>query len=97
MPTALEALDRGGTLALAGIHMSAIPTLDYQRHVFLERSIRSVTSNTRADAEVLLELSSRLPLRLATTTYPLVDADRALADLSAGRVTGAAVLTTNGA
>lgn len=97
VPTALEALDRGGTLALAGIHMSAIPTLDYQRHVFLERSIRSVTSNTRADAEELLELSSRLSLRLATTTYPLVEADWALADLSAGRVTGAAVLTTNGA
>jgi propanol-preferring alcohol dehydrogenase len=96
VPSALEALDRGGTLALAGIHMSAIPALHYQRHLFLERSLRSVTSNTRADAEELLALSARLPLRLATSTYPLDAADRALADLAGGRVTGAAVLTTNG-
>jgi propanol-preferring alcohol dehydrogenase len=96
VPHALEALDRGGTLALAGIHMSEIPTLDYQRHLFLERSMRSVTSNTRADAEELLALSARLSLRLATRTYPLDAADRALADLSAGRVTGAAVLTSHG-
>ena len=47
VPTALSALDRGGTLAVAGIHLSDIPTLDYQRHLFEERTLRSVTANTR--------------------------------------------------
>jgi propanol-preferring alcohol dehydrogenase len=96
VPIALRALGRGGTLALAGIHMTAIPALDYQSQVFLERTLTSVTSNTRADAEELLALSARLPLRLTTTPYPLIEADRALVDLSAGRVTGAAVLTGTG-
>ena len=92
VPVALEALDRGGTLALAGIHMSSIPELDYQRHLFLERSVESVTSSTRADAEELLQLAARLPLRMHTNEYPLADAARALDGLASGRLTGAAVL-----
>ena len=54
MPPALAALDRGGTLAVAGIHLSDIPTLDYERHLFQERRLRSVTANTRADGEEFL-------------------------------------------
>jgi propanol-preferring alcohol dehydrogenase len=92
VPTALAALDRGGTLAIAGIHLSTIPALDYQRHLFLERQVRSVTANTRADGEQLLTLAARLDLRVTTTPYPLAAADRALADLAADRVDGAAVL-----
>jgi propanol-preferring alcohol dehydrogenase len=96
VPVALEALDRGGTLALAGIHMSDVPTLEYGRHLFLERSVRSVTSNTRADGEELLRLASRVPLQISTTAYDFSEADRALADLAHGRFAGAAVLRMGG-
>lgn len=89
---ALAALDRGGTLAVAGIHLSDIPSLDYDRHLFQERQLRSVTANTRADGEEFLALAARLGVRVTTTPYPLDAADRALADLAADRVTGAAVL-----
>jgi alcohol dehydrogenase, propanol-preferring len=93
VPAALERLDRGGTLAIAGIHLSDVPTLDYQRHLFQERQLRSVTSNTRADGEDFLRLAARHSLRVTTNAYPLADADRALTDLSNDRFTGAAVLT----
>ena len=63
VPVALEALDRGGTLAVAGIHLSDIPPLDYQRHLFQERQLRSVTANTRRDGEEFLALAARLGLR----------------------------------
>jgi alcohol dehydrogenase, propanol-preferring len=92
VPVALEALVRGGTLALAGIHMSDVPVLDYQRHLFLERTVRSVTSNTRRDGEEFLRLADRLGVRVETVPYAFDDADRALADLAAGAVRGAAVL-----
>lgn len=92
VPVALAALDRGGTLAVAGIHLTEIPALDYQRHLFQERTLRSVTANTRADATEFLTLAERMGLRVATVTYPFDAADRALADLAAGRVRGAAVL-----
>ena len=92
VPVALEALDRGGTLAVAGIHMSDVPPLDYRRHLFLERELRSVTANTRADGEEFLSVAGRLGVTVTTTSYPLDEADRALTDLAADRVTGAAVL-----
>ncbi len=92
VPPALEALDRGGTLALAGIHLSDVPVLDYQRHLFRERTLTSVTSNTRADGEELLRLAPRLGVTATTTSYPLDRADDALDDLAADRVHGAAVL-----
>lgn len=92
VPPALRALDRGGTLALAGIHLSAIPALDYASELFQERQVRSVTTNTRQDGEEFLRLAARIPLRPTTVTYPLEQADRALADLAGDRVTGAAVL-----
>ena len=89
---ALESLDRGGTLAIAGIHLSDIPPLNYQRHLFQERQLRSVTSNTRADAQAFLDFAARHRLQVTGPGYPLDRADEALADLSAGRVSGAAVL-----
>lgn len=89
---ALEALDRGGTLAIAGIHLSDIPSLSYQRHLFYERQVRSVTSNTRADARAFLGFAGRHHIDVSTVVYPLDQADRALTDLAAGTITGAAVL-----
>lgn len=89
---ALEALDRGGVLAIAGIHLSDIPSLNYQRHLFQEREIRSVTANTRADAREFLTLAGEHRIHVTTTGYSLGTADRALADLAHGRFTGAAVL-----
>jgi phosphoglycolate phosphatase-like HAD superfamily hydrolase len=92
VPPALEALDRGATLAIAGIHLSDVPPLDYQRHLFQERSLCSVTANTREDGRELLELAARIPIRTRTRAYPLEAANDALADLKADRVRGAAVL-----
>lgn len=91
VPTALRALDRGGTLAIAGIHLTDIPTLRYE-WLFEERQIRSVTANTRTDGTELLDLAARIPIRPTTTPYPLDQADRALSDLAHDRVNGAAVL-----
>lgn len=93
VPAALEALDRGGTLALAGIHMSEVPALDYQRHLFRERDLRTVTSNTRRDADELLRLADRLPLQVHVTSYPFEEVGRALADLAADRASGSLVVT----
>jgi alcohol dehydrogenase, propanol-preferring len=92
VPVALAALDRGGTLAVAGIHLTDIPVLNYQRHLFQERTLRSVTANTRADGRELLALAATHPLTVSTTPYPLSAAADALADLAADRVVGAAVL-----
>jgi propanol-preferring alcohol dehydrogenase len=93
VPTALAALDRGGTLAIAGIHLSRIPPLDYDDHLFQERVMRSVTANTRQDGTEFLALAAEIPLRPHTVTYPIEQADRALRDLAHDRVDGAAVLT----
>ena len=95
VPVALEALDRGGTLAVAGIHLSDIPSLSYQQHLFEERTLTSVTANTRTDGEELLAAASRLHLQVTTTPYPFEEADRALSDLAHDRVRGAAVVVVN--
>jgi alcohol dehydrogenase, propanol-preferring len=92
VPPALESLKKGGTLALAGIHMSPIPAMDYDRYVFYERDIRSVTCNTRDDGRELLEEAARIPIRPHTTVYPLADANRALQDLKNDRISGTGVL-----
>jgi propanol-preferring alcohol dehydrogenase len=89
---ALSALDRGGTLAIAGIHLTDIPSLNYQEHIFQERQVRSVTANTRADARAFLRFVDDHRLHVTTTVYPLDQADRALTDLAADAVNGAAVL-----
>lgn len=92
VPPALECLDRGGTLAVAGIHLSDVPVLDYQRHLFQERGIQSVTANTREDGRALLELATAVPLRTDTHPYALEAANDALVDLKNDRIAGAAVL-----
>ena len=77
IPPALEHLRKGGTLALAGIHMTPIPQMDYERSVFYERDIHSVTSNTREDGRELLAEAAEIVIRPHTTVYPLADANRA--------------------
>jgi len=94
VPVALRALDRGGTLAVAGIWLSAVPSLDYAAELFQERRLRSVTANTRRDGEEFLRLAGRLGVRATTTAYPMAEAPRALADLAHGRFGGAAVLVS---
>jgi propanol-preferring alcohol dehydrogenase len=92
VPVALRALDRGGTLSVAGIHLTDVPRLEYARHLFQERTLTSTTANTRRDGEELLALAAHVPLRVRTVAYPFDAADRALADLAADRFAGAAVL-----
>jgi propanol-preferring alcohol dehydrogenase len=96
VPVALQALDRGGRLSIAGIHLSDVPTLRYQDHLFQEREMVSVTANTRADGEEFLAIAARIGIQVTTTPYPLDEADRALADMAADRVHGAAVLHVGG-
>jgi len=92
VPAALAALAPGGTLALAGIYMSAIPALDYARHLFRERSLTSVTANTRQDGEELLQLAARIPIQPRTTRFRLEDANDALWQLKHDAISGAGVL-----
>ncbi|WP_026539434.1 zinc-dependent alcohol dehydrogenase family protein [Arthrobacter sp. 9MFCol3.1] len=92
VPVALRALDRGGTLAVAGIHLSDIPSLHYADELFEERQLRSVTANTRADGEEFFRIAAEIPLRPTTVAYPFEAADQALRDLAEDRITGAAVL-----
>jgi propanol-preferring alcohol dehydrogenase len=92
VPSALRSLDRGATLAVAGIWLSDIPTLNYDRELFQERRLRSVTANTRQNGETFLHLAARLGIRATTVGYPMAEAPRALADLRHGRFSGAAVL-----
>jgi propanol-preferring alcohol dehydrogenase len=96
VPTALEALDRGGTLAVAGIHLTDIPQLSYERHLFQERTLRSVTANTRDDGRVLLSTAARIHMQVSATSYPFDQANQALRDLAHDRFTGAAVLVMEG-
>jgi propanol-preferring alcohol dehydrogenase len=92
VPCALAALERGGTLAVAGIHLSAIPPLNYERHLFQERQLCSVTANTRADGEEFLRIAAEIPINVTTTPFGLSEAPSALRALAEDRVEGAAVL-----
>jgi propanol-preferring alcohol dehydrogenase len=92
VPPALAALDRGGTLAVAGIYLSDIPSLNYQEHLFEERSLQSVTANTRRDGEEFLAEAARIGIRVSAVPYPVDQADVALQDLRHDRINGAGVL-----
>jgi propanol-preferring alcohol dehydrogenase len=92
VPVAMRALDQGGTLAVAGIHLSDIPRLVYADELFREKQLRSVTANTRADGEEFLRLAAALHVRPQVVPRPLAEADGVLADLAADRIIGAAVL-----
>lgn len=93
VPQALAALAPAGTLALAGIHLSDIPALDYDKHLFHEKTLTSVTSNTRADGDEFLRLAGRIGIRAVVSPYPFERAAEALTDLAHDRVHGAAVLS----
>ena len=92
VPPALAALRKGGTLALAGIHMSPTPPMDYERHLFHEKTLTSVEANTRADGEALLREAAAIPLRPRVTRWPLAEANEALAALAGDGFRGSAVL-----
>jgi alcohol dehydrogenase, propanol-preferring len=92
VPVAMRALDRGGVLAVAGIHLTDTPPLNYERELFYEKELRSVTSNTRRDGHEFLELALRYGVRATTHVYPMSQAQQALQDLKASAFDGAAVL-----
>lgn len=92
VPTALKAVAKGGTVVCGGIHMSDIPGFPYQ-DLWGERVIRSVANLTRTDATDFFRIVARADIRTETVTYPLAEANAALDDLRAGRISGAAVLT----
>jgi len=92
VPPIMEKLDRGGTLAIAGIYLTDIPALNYDRQLFQEKNLRSVTANTRKDGEELLKLAAEIPLSPKTTTFPLEDANRALQMLKNDAINGSGVL-----
>jgi propanol-preferring alcohol dehydrogenase len=89
---ALKTLDKGGTLALAGIYMTPIPQMDYTEHLYYERTVRSVTASTRKDGDQLLQIAAEIPIHTKTTSFPLQDANRALLLLKQGKINGAGVL-----
>jgi propanol-preferring alcohol dehydrogenase len=95
VPVAMRALDRGGVLAVAGIHLSDIPPLNYENELFYEKQLRSVTSNTRHDGREFLALAVRYHVRATTHVYPMSQAQQALQDLKAGRFDGASVLVND--
>src|SRR5581483_390633 len=92
VPPAMEALDQGGILAIAGIYLSPIPTLDYERHLFHEKELRSVTANTRADGQEFLELAAKIPVHTTTVAFGLDQANQALQMLKHDELKGAGVL-----
>lgn len=92
VPVALAATAAGGTVVLAGIHMTDIPQMTYADHLFRERDLRTVTANTRADGEAFLRLASRLSLRSAVTRYTFDETAQAIDDLRSGRAAGSLVI-----
>ena len=92
VPPTMEALGRGGICSIAGIHLSDVPEMNYDRHLYQERELRSVTSNTREDARAFFAEASASSLHLQTSAYPLEDANRALADMKQSNVDGTPVL-----
>ncbi|MGH9353339.1 MAG: zinc-dependent alcohol dehydrogenase family protein [Terriglobia bacterium] len=94
VPAALKSLKKGGTVALAGIHMSPIPSLDYNL-LYHERVLRSVANNTRQDGEDFLHVAAEIPIHTEVELFPLAEANRALNLLKNDAIRGAAVLEVN--
>lgn len=92
VPEALRVLDKGGTLALAGIYMSPIPQLEYETHLYHEKVVRSVANSTRRDGEELLRLAAEIPVSTTTRSFPLEEANRALLEMKQSAFNGDAVL-----
>lgn len=89
---ALEIVDKGGTVALAGICMTPIPTLDYEKHLYHEKILRSVANSTRQDGREFLELAAKIPVKTTVQVFPLEEANEALIQLKKGQINGAGVL-----
>lgn len=94
--SALAALDKGGTVALAGIYMTDLPALNYERLLFHEKQLCSVTANTRLDGEELLRLAAEIPIVTHVETFPLEEANEALIKLKHDGIQGAGVLRVSG-
>ncbi|MCX7822534.1 MAG: zinc-dependent alcohol dehydrogenase family protein [Syntrophobacterales bacterium] len=92
VPQALANLKKGGTIALAGIYMTPIPPLDYERHLFYEKNVHSVTANTREDGHELIKLAVDIPIRPHVTTFPFEQANEALIMLKRDLIEGTGVL-----
>ena len=92
IPPVMTALERGGTLSIAGVHLSDVPPMQYEAHLFHEKQIRSVEANTRDDGRRLLEEAVSAGVRPHVTTYDLGDANRALQDVKHSRISGTGVL-----
>jgi propanol-preferring alcohol dehydrogenase len=92
VPEALRVLERGGTVALAGVTMSPIPQIDYDELLYWERGIRSVANFTRKDAQDLLQIAGEIPIRTTVHTFPLQEANEALLALKRSEIDGAGVL-----
>ena len=91
VPEALKVLERGGTLACAGIYMTPIPEFDYDL-IYGERVLRSVTNATREDGEGLMRVAGEVPVRTDVTVFALEEANEALCRVKHSEISGAAVL-----
>jgi propanol-preferring alcohol dehydrogenase len=89
---ALEHLERGGTVAVAGVTMTNIPEMVYENHLYYEKVVRSVTASTREDGREFIELAAAIPIRTDTTLFPLEEANRALRLIKESKISGAGVL-----
>ena len=89
---ALRVLEKGGTLALAGIYMTPVPEMDYDKYLYHEKIVRSVANSTRKDAEDVLRLAAKIPIHTEVQEFPLDKANRALLLLKQGKIQGAGVL-----
>ena len=94
VPRALQATARGGTVVLAGIHMSQVPSMDYRENLFYERDLRSVTSNTRADGDALLRVARTLDITPTVSKYSFMSVGDAVEDLRSGAAAGSLVIVT---
>lgn len=92
VPYGMKMLGRGGTQALAGIYMTPIPKMDYVKHLYWERTLRSVANATRQDGEELLRIAAEIPIHTTTEIFPLKEANRVLKLVKDSRIDGAAVL-----
>ena len=92
VPPIMSALERGGTLAIAGIHLTDVPPLQYQEHLFYDKQIRSVAANTREDGRRMLAEAARADVKPQVTPYRLEDANKALQDMKHSRIRGTGVL-----
>lgn len=92
VPPVMTALDRGGVLSIAGIHLTDVPSLNYERHLFYDKEIRSVAANTRVDGRELLAEAAEAGVQPHVQTYPLAEANTALQDMKHSRSEGTGVL-----